>query len=136
MAVGADGSLFVTNSFAPQILRLKPGASQLEVWLDDPAFEQPPKGAPGLDGIAFGKDGHLYVDNFANGAFFRVEVKDGAPGKITKMTPSRPLKNPDALRSTGGALEGWPCRLPKHRGLSACRIYPASPTVPRQPFEA
>ena len=103
MAVGADGSLFVTNSFAPQILRLKPGTSQLEVWLDDPALEQPPKGAPGLDGIAFGGDGHLYVNNFDNGAFFRVEVKDGAPGKITKLTPSRPLKNPDGLRSTGGA---------------------------------
>ena len=102
MAVGADGSLFVTNSLAPQILRLRPGSSQLEVWLEDPALEQPPKGAPGLDGIAFGGDGNLYVNNFASGAFFRVEVKDGAPGKITKLIPSRPLKNPDGLRWTEG----------------------------------
>ena len=102
MVVGADGSLFVTNSLAPQILRLKPGSTQLEVWLESPAFEQPPQGAPGLDGIAFGGDGNLYVNTFANGDFFRVEVRDGLPGKITKLRPSRPLKFPDGLRSTGG----------------------------------
>jgi streptogramin lyase len=65
MAVGTDGSLFVTNSLAPQILKLKPGSNQLEVWLESPAFEQPPGGAPGLDGIAFGGDGNLYVNTFA-----------------------------------------------------------------------
>jgi sugar lactone lactonase YvrE len=102
MVVGADGSLFVTNSLAPQILRLKPGGTQLEVWLESPAFEQPPQGAPGLDGIAFGGDGNLYVNTFAKGDFFRVDVKDGLPGKITKLKPSRPLKFPDGLRSTGG----------------------------------
>ena len=102
MVVGADGSLFVTNSLAPQILRLKPGGTQLEVWLESPTFEQPPQGAPGLDGIAFGGDGNLYVNTFAKGDFFRVEVKDGMPGKITKLQPSRPLKLPDGLRSTGG----------------------------------
>ena len=102
MVVGEDGSLFVTNSLAPQILRLKPGSTQLEIWLENPAFEQPPQGAPGLDGIAFGGDGNLYVDTFAKGDFFRVDVKDGLPGKITKLKPSRPLKLPDGLRSTGG----------------------------------
>jgi sugar lactone lactonase YvrE len=102
MVVGEDGSLFVTNSLAPQILRLKPGSTQLEVWLENPAFEQPPQGAPGLDGIAFGGDGNLYVNTFAKGDFFRVDVKDGLPDKITKLKTSRPLKFPDGLRSTGG----------------------------------
>jgi sugar lactone lactonase YvrE len=102
MVVGTDGSLFVTNSLAPQILKLKPGSNELEVWLESQEFEQPPQGAPGLDGIAFGGDGNLYVNTFANGNFFRVDVKDGAPGKITKLKPSRPLKLPDGLRSTGG----------------------------------
>ena len=85
MVVGPDGSLFVTNSLAPQILRLKPGSSELEVWLESPDFEQPPQGAPGLDGIAFGGDGNLYVNTFAPGDFFRVEVKDGKPGAVTKL---------------------------------------------------
>ena len=102
MVVGLDGSLFVTNSLAPQILKLDPGSSELEVWLESAKFEQPPQGAPGLDGIAFGGDGNLYVNTFANGGFFRIEVKDGAPGKITKLNASRPLKLPDGLRSTGG----------------------------------
>ena len=29
IAIGQDGSVFVTNTFAPQILRLKPGSNQL-----------------------------------------------------------------------------------------------------------
>jgi len=41
IVVSSDGSLFVTNSLAPQILKLKPGGTQLEVWLENPAFEQP-----------------------------------------------------------------------------------------------
>jgi sugar lactone lactonase YvrE len=102
MVVGPDGSLFVTNSLAPEILRLKPGSNQLEVWVQSPDFEQPPQGAPGLDGIAFGEDGNLYANTFAGGNFFRVDVKDGIPGKITKLKPSRSLKLPDGLRSTGG----------------------------------
>ena len=101
MVVGEDGSLFVTNSLSPQILRLKPGSNQLAVWLESPQFEQPPQGAPGLDGLAFGGDGNLYVNTFASGNFFRVEVKDGTPGKITKLKPSRALQFPDGLRSTG-----------------------------------
>ena len=103
MVVSSDGSLFVTNSLAPQILKLSPGSDQLEVWLESPDFEQPPQGAPGLDGIAFDGDGNLYVNTFASGGFFRVDVKDGAPGKVTKLEPSRPLKLPDGLRSTGGS---------------------------------
>jgi sugar lactone lactonase YvrE len=102
MVVGLDGSLYVTNSLTPEILKLKPGSNQLEVWLNSPDFEQPPQGAPGLDGIAFGGDGNLYVNTFAGGNMFRVEVRDGSPGKITKLRPSRPLKLPDGLRSIGG----------------------------------
>src|ERR1700730_18474365 len=73
LAIGANGSLFVTNSLKPQILRLKPGASEFEVWLESATFEQPKEGA-GLDGIAFGSDGNLYVNNFTNGGFFRVDA--------------------------------------------------------------
>lgn len=99
-AIASDGSIFVTNSSAPQILRLKPGSTELEVWLESPDFNQPKDGA-GLDGIAFGSDGNLYVDTYTNGELFRVDVKDGAPGKVTKLKTSRPLKLADGLRPTG-----------------------------------
>ncbi|HVZ04539.1 hypothetical protein [Hyphomicrobium sp.] len=99
-AIAPDGSIFVTNSSAPQILRLKPGRSKFEIWLESSDFNQPKEGA-GLDGIAFGGDGNLYVDTYANGEFFRVDVKDGVAGKVTKLKTSRPLKFADGLRSTG-----------------------------------
>ncbi len=102
IARAADGSLLVTNSLAPQILKLKPGASAFEVWVEDTVFEQPGDGGAGLDGIAFGSDGNIYVNNYTTGSFFRVAVKDGAAGAVTKLKTSRALKNPDGLRPAGG----------------------------------
>src|SRR5580700_10360120 len=87
IAIGADGSAFVTNSAAPQILRLSPGSNQLEVWANDPLLA-PPVGGAGLDGIAFGTSGTLYVDTYTPGELFRVELVGGKAGKVTKLKPS------------------------------------------------
>ena len=38
MVVDADGSVYVTDSFQPHILKLAPGGTSLEVWATDPAF--------------------------------------------------------------------------------------------------
>ena len=105
IAVGADGSVYVTNTAAPQIMRLRPGEKQLQVWATDPAFNPPAKGG-GLDGLAFGTDGNLYADTFTKAELFRVEVKDGNAGTITKLQPSQPLALTDALRPdpNGGFL--------------------------------
>lgn len=100
MTVASDGTVYVTNSFTPQILQLKPGKKTLEVWVEDKQF-QPPSG-PGLDGIAIGGDGDIYVNTFNGGGFFRVEVKGGMPGAVTKLETSRPLKLPDGLRQISG----------------------------------
>jgi hypothetical protein len=53
-------------------------------------------------GIAIGSDGDIYVNTFNGGDFFRVEVKDGKPGAVTKLETSRPLKLPDGLRLVNG----------------------------------
>lgn len=98
MALAPDGSVLVTNSLAPEILRLAPGAKALDVWKTDPLLSPPTNGA-GLDGIAFGTDGNVYVDTFVLGGFFRVAVKNGVAGDVTALKPSRPLVLPDALRS-------------------------------------
>ena len=100
MVVSADGTLYVTNTAAPQILRLKPGAKELEVWLENDLLV--PKNGAGLDGIALGDDGNLYVNTYGGNEFFRVDVKNGVAGAVTKLETSRPLKNPDALRHLSG----------------------------------
>jgi streptogramin lyase len=100
MTVASDGTVYVTNSLTPQILQLKPGAKDLEVWIENKQF-QPPSGV-GLDGIAIGGDGNIYVNSFNGGNFFRIEVRDGKPGTVTKLETSRPLKLPDGLRLVSG----------------------------------
>lgn len=81
MAPGADkGEVYVTNTLAPEILRLRPGAKALEIWASDPVFDAGPKGA-GLDGIAFGADGHLYVNTFSKGELFRWSSPPAAPAR-------------------------------------------------------
>jgi sugar lactone lactonase YvrE len=101
IAIAADGSVYVTNSRAPQILRLKPDRKELEVWLEDKQFD-PPKDGVGLDGIAIGGNGNIYVNTFTKGEFFRVEMRGGRPGKVTRLATSRPLTLPDGLRPLRG----------------------------------
>jgi sugar lactone lactonase YvrE len=100
MVIAPDGTMYVTNTAAPQILRLKPGAKNLEVWLENDLLV--PKNGAGLDGIAFGSDGNLYVNTYGGNEFFRITLKDGTPGAVTKLETSRPIKNPDALRQLSG----------------------------------
>ncbi|MCP1968472.1 hypothetical protein [Bradyrhizobium elkanii] len=93
LTVGPDGALYVTNTLQPQILRLKKDSSTLEVWVQDDKL----KG--GLDGIAFGQDGALYVNTFRSGELFRIEAKSGVAGAVTKIETSRPIKFPDGLKA-------------------------------------
>ena len=97
-AVGDDGTLYVTNVLGPQIFQLKPGAKELEVFVQDDRL----KG--GLDGIAFDENGALVVNTYFTGELFRINVKAGAPGAITKLKTSRPLKKPDGLRPIPGGF--------------------------------
>ncbi len=100
IALGPDGSTYVSDSFNPHILRLKPGGSEFEVWASDPSFA-PPKGGAGLDGIAIGSDGAIYVNTFTPGGLFKVAVTDGRAGEVTALQTSRKLTLPDSLRTYG-----------------------------------
>jgi len=100
VTVDGKGSVYVTDSANPVILKLSPGATTFEVFAQDSAFS-PPQGGIGLDGIAFGSDDNLYVTTYTVGELLRVEVKDGKAGRVTKLTGNRHLQLPDALRNLG-----------------------------------
>src|SRR5258708_22325858 len=88
ITVDSNGSVYVTDSAHPTILKLSPGATAFEVFTQDSAFA-PPQGGAGLDGIAFGSDGNLYVTTYTAGQLVRGEVKDGRAGRITTLSGAR-----------------------------------------------
>jgi sugar lactone lactonase YvrE len=96
MAVSADGSVYVAESFRGRVHRLRPGATALEVWFRDSASMN------AVDGIAFLADGSLYVNDYFNGRLFRIAVNaDGSAGAIVPIEASLPSTRPDGMRATG-----------------------------------
>lgn len=96
-AVDRAGNAYVTDTIGGAVHRLKKGASALDVWLKEDKLA-------GIDGIALGGDGNLYVNSVTAGKMFRVAVnKDGSAGAITELTPSIKLDKPDGLRALGGS---------------------------------
>src|SRR5215471_2229447 len=99
MVVGADGSVYVTDSFQPHILRLAPGGTALEVWATDPGFGGE---GPQLDGIAIGQDGNVYANTYASGRLFRVGIGPGGKaGQITQLKTTPGFEHPDGMRPYG-----------------------------------
>jgi sugar lactone lactonase YvrE len=95
IAVSANGTAYASESFRGRVHRLKPGATELEVWASDQELAV-------IDGLAFLADGSLYVNNFATGRLFRIPVNaDGSAGAIVPIETSMPLVRPDGLRSAG-----------------------------------
>jgi sugar lactone lactonase YvrE len=99
IAVAADGTVYVTDSLAGHVLRLKKGASAFEVWAHDARWDV--KG-PQLDGIAVLADGSVYANIFEGDGLYRIAVNpDGSAGTITKLQTSRPLFHSDGMRPFG-----------------------------------
>jgi streptogramin lyase len=103
IVVGSDGTAYVSDSFAPNVYSLKPGGTALQVWVTDPSLA-PAKDGVGIDGIAIGADGNLYVNTFIPSKLFRIAVKDGKAGAVTELKPSRPIDHADAMRAFGDSF--------------------------------
>ncbi|WP_035053035.1 SMP-30/gluconolactonase/LRE family protein [Andreprevotia chitinilytica] len=102
LAKDSHGTLYVTDSFNPRVLRLRPGETTLSVWKEDAAFAVGKDGYF-LNGIAIDRDQRVYVSAVSAVPFlFRMDVQpDGSASAITRVDTPRPLKNADAIRMAG-----------------------------------
>jgi sugar lactone lactonase YvrE len=95
IAIAPDGTAYATDTIVGSILRLKKGASAVDVWAKDAKLA-------GIDGIAFGDDHTIYINTVTTGHLFRIPVgKDGAAGDIAAIEPSQKLTQPDGMRALG-----------------------------------
>ncbi|HET7880924.1 MAG TPA: hypothetical protein VFL55_08560 [Acetobacteraceae bacterium] len=91
--VARDGTTFATDTRGGRILSLKPGASALTVWGEDPKWV-------GIDGIALLQDGNVLFNNVRENQLVRVEKKpDGTAGTATVLELSQPISGPDGMRA-------------------------------------
>ena len=91
--VARDGTAFATDTRGGRILALKPGASALAVWGEDPKWV-------GIDGIALLPDGSVLFNNVRENQLVRVDAKsDGTAGTATFLELSQPISGPDGMRA-------------------------------------
>jgi len=98
IAVGADGTAYATDSNNMEIVRLKKGAAQLEVWVGNGAF-----GAKGalLDGIVV-LGGRVIVNTLTTSQLFSVPIQsDGRAGRVALVKLDQQLDRPDGMRRFG-----------------------------------
>jgi len=94
IAIAADGTAYASDTTGRRVLRLKPGAAALDVWVNDQQLN-------GLDGLTI-LNGDVYMNCFYTGELFRAHIQpDGAAGTLTKVETSMPFTRPDGLRTAG-----------------------------------
>ena len=92
VTTAAAGTAYVSDTAGGRVLRLKPGATDLDVWFKD-------DGLKGIDGLSLGPDGALYVNSVTANTLGRVDINaDGSAKGYTKLTLSQPIKGPDGMR--------------------------------------
>ena len=96
IAIAKDGTVFASETMSGRIFTLSPRAKELTLFAESDALK-------GVDGIAFGGDGTLYVNNVVTNLLQRVDrAADGRFKGLTTIAVDAPLNGPDGLRSIGG----------------------------------
>jgi len=97
VTTAADGTVYLSDLPNGQILRLRPGAAALDVWLKTPELAA-------VDGIAF-VGPTLYANNVQTNKLYRIPVNaDGSGGAPVEIKTSMPLDGPDGMRAQDGKL--------------------------------
>jgi len=98
IAVDKNGNAYATDTMNMEVVRLKKGATALEVWAGNGAFG--PKGGV-LDGIAVLGD-NVIANTLLTSKLFSVPIgKDGAAGTATEIKLDTAVERPDGMRSFG-----------------------------------
>jgi hypothetical protein len=96
-AVGPDHALYVTDTLVGKIWRVKRGAKEGELLIEDLALL-------GIDGITF-LNGTLYVNNVFSDNLYRIPLDaTGKAGKPFHIWVDQPMNGPDGMRSANGRL--------------------------------
>ena len=95
--VGPDKALYIADTFGSKIFRLKPGASEPELLIEDRTLD-------GVDGITF-LGNELYVNNVISNNLYRIPLDAaGKAGAPVQIWPDKPIKGPDGMRAANGKL--------------------------------
>lgn len=93
IVIAEDGTVYATDSLNPRVLRLKPGAEELDVFVANEAFA----GEWALNGLAL-YGGKLYVVKQNDGRMFSIDINgDGSSGTVSEIALPRPLMSPDGM---------------------------------------
>ena len=96
ISVAPNGDVYASDTPNGRILRLPKGGQSLEVFASDARLK-------GIDGLVFGGNGVLYLNNVSHNQLQLVDVRpDGTAGAITDLTLSQPVAGPDGFRFIGG----------------------------------
>jgi hypothetical protein len=96
IAIGPDGSAYITDTRNDRMFRLKKGATGLTLWLQRDDL----KG--GFDGVAFDGSDTLYLGLISASKIMKISLNaDGTAGDISELTTDRPIKGPDGIRPAG-----------------------------------
>lgn len=95
IAVGADGTTYITDTRQGSVLMVKRGGTALEIAAKDPLLA-------GADGLAFGDKSILYVNSVTAGKLIRLDLgPDGKAKSVTELKLSRKIDRPDGMRAIG-----------------------------------
>jgi sugar lactone lactonase YvrE len=96
-SIGPDHALYVSDTSNGMIYRVRPGAKEGELVLQDRALT-------GIDGITF-LNGVLYVNNVFSNNLYRIPLDaSGKASKPVEIWMDRLLKSPDGMRAASGKL--------------------------------